>query len=98
MDSTTVICWTNPFVISGVSDLFCRSILFLMENPVSSVDPDQMPHYVAFDLSLHCLLMTPVRMDKIFVTVNGVPLQTAFTLSVSPSHRSDMTETLLKRV
>ena len=24
VDSSTVICWTNPFVILGVSGLFCR--------------------------------------------------------------------------
>ena len=30
-----------------------------MENPVRKhVDPDQMPHYVASDLGLHCLAMT----------------------------------------
>ena len=28
VDSFTVICWTSPFVISGVSCLFCRFILF----------------------------------------------------------------------
>ena len=33
--------------------------LFLMENPVANnVDPDQMPHHVASDQSLHCLPMT----------------------------------------
>ena len=35
VDSSTVICWKSPFVIVGVSDLFCCFILFLLENPVS---------------------------------------------------------------
>ena len=35
------------------------SILFLMENPLANnVGPDQMPHHVASDLGLQCLLMT----------------------------------------
>ena len=37
---------------------FVALILFWMANPVSNVDPDQMPHYVASDLGLHCLSMT----------------------------------------
>ena len=61
VDSSTVSCLTTPFVILGLSGLFCR-FLFLMENSVCkhfySVDPDQMPHYVASDLGLHCLPMT----------------------------------------
>ena len=44
---------------------FVAFILFLMENPVSNtVDPDQMPHYVAFDLGLHCLPMTLLRVSS----------------------------------
>ena len=35
VDSSTVICWMSPFVILGMSDVFCRFIQFLMENPVS---------------------------------------------------------------
>ena len=34
-DYSIVICWTSPFVIIGVSNLFVTFILFLMENPVS---------------------------------------------------------------
>ena len=69
MDSSTVICWTSPFVILGVSGLFVAFILFLMEILLAnSVDPDQTPHYVTYnvasDLGLHCLPFTefPVRM------------------------------------
>ena len=29
--------------------------LFCIEIPVSSIDPDQMPHFVAFELGLHSL-------------------------------------------
>ena len=35
-------------------------ILFWMEN----VDPDQTPQYVAYDLGLHCLPMTLLRMGS----------------------------------
>ena len=35
VDSSTVICWTSPFVILGVSGLFCHFYSILMENPVS---------------------------------------------------------------
>ena len=35
VNSSTVICWTSPFVILGVSGLFCPFIPFLMETPVS---------------------------------------------------------------
>ena len=58
MDSSTVICWTSPFVILGVSGHFVSFILFLMKNPVSTVDLDRTPHYVVSDLGLHCLPMT----------------------------------------
>ena len=33
--SSTVIYWTSPYVILGVSDLLCRFRLFIMKNPVS---------------------------------------------------------------
>ena len=35
VDSSTVICWTSPFVILGVLNLFCRFYYNLRENPVS---------------------------------------------------------------
>ena len=47
VDSSTDICWTRPFVISGVPGLF----LILLAN---ILDPDQTTHYVASDLGLHC--------------------------------------------
>ena len=41
---------------------FVAFVLILMENPVSKqCDPDQTPHYVASDLSLHCLPMILLR-------------------------------------
>ena len=54
LDSSTGKCWTSPFVIFRVSGLFCHfySTVFLLAN---NEDPDQMPHYVASDLGLHCL-------------------------------------------
>ena len=30
----------------------------------NTVDPDQMPHYVASDLGLHCLPMTLLRVSR----------------------------------
>ena len=32
---STIICWTSPFVILGVSGLFCRFYSISTENPVS---------------------------------------------------------------
>ena len=46
MDSSTVICWTSPFVILEVF-FSVAFMLVLMQNPVvNDVDPDQMPYYV----------------------------------------------------
>ena len=72
MDFSTVICWTNPFVILGVSGLFCRFcsifIPFLMEIRVCkqcrNVDPDQTSNYVASDLGLHGLPMTLLQVSR----------------------------------
>ena len=56
----------GPFVILGVSGLFCRlySIFngkILLSN---TVDPDQMPHNVASDLCLHYLPMPLLRVSR----------------------------------
>ena len=64
VDSSTVICWMSPFDILEVLDLFVAFILILMENPVSNVDPDQMPHHVASDPGLHCLPMTLLQFSR----------------------------------
>ena len=57
-----MICWASPFVILGVSCLFCSFYSILMEILLANnVDPDQMPNYVASDLGLHCLPMTLSR-------------------------------------
>ena len=58
VNSSNVIFWTNPFVISGALGLFCR---FYFDFDRNSVDPDLTPHYVASDLGLHCLLMALLR-------------------------------------
>ena len=59
VDSSTDICWANPFVILRVSCLFCCFYPIFNGNPVANnVDTDQMPHYVASDQDLHCLPMT----------------------------------------
>ena len=56
------------FVILGMSGLFCHFILLLMENLkillANTADPDQMPHYVASDLGLHCLPMTLLKVSR----------------------------------
>ena len=35
--------------------IFKKKYFFLSEYLFNSVDPDEMPHYVAFHLGLHCL-------------------------------------------
>ena len=35
VDCSTVICWTSPFSILGVSGLFCRFYSVLMDDSVS---------------------------------------------------------------
>ena len=41
VDSSSVICWTSPFVILGVWVYFVALILFMMTHSVSkNVDPD----------------------------------------------------------
>ena len=58
MDSSTVICWASPFVPCGPCRIYSvHFIIFLMQNPVSNVGPDQMQHYVASDQGLHGLPM-----------------------------------------
>ena len=52
VDSSNVICWTSPFFILGVPDLFNCFYSILLENP-----------YVASDLGLHCLHMTLFRVS-----------------------------------
>ena len=43
---------------------FVAFILYLMKFLLANnVDPDQMPHYVASDLGLHCLPMTHLRVS-----------------------------------
>ena len=60
VDSSTLICWTSPFVILGVSDLLCRfySIFDGKSLLANNVEPDQMPRSVASDLGLQRLPMT----------------------------------------
>ena len=54
-------CWTSPFAILGMSDLYVTFILFF---PVSkNEDPDQTPHYVAADQGLHFLPMTLLQVS-----------------------------------
>ena len=46
---------------------FILSLLFYFWWKVvlaNNVDPDQMPHYVASDLGLHCLLMTLSQVSR----------------------------------
>ena len=55
--SSIVICWIRPFVILGVP-LSVLSLSFYFWWKIllaNNVDSDQMPHYVASDLGLHCL-------------------------------------------
>ena len=61
MDSSTVLFWTSPFVILGVSGLFC---CFYSIFEANNVDPDQTPHHVASDLGLLCLPVTLLRVSQ----------------------------------
>ena len=65
VNTSTVICWTSPCVILGVSFLFsCFYSIFLWKILLANnVDPDQMPHYLASDLGLHCLPSTLLRVS-----------------------------------
>ena len=66
VDSSTVICWMSLFVILGVLGLFFHfySTFLWRVLLANNVDPDQMPHYVASDLGLHCLLMTLLGISR----------------------------------
>ena len=50
----------SPFVILGVSGLFCHFCTIFDRKTLltNKVDPDQMPHYVASDQGLLCFPMT----------------------------------------
>ena len=65
MESSSVVCWVSPFVILGVSGLFCcfYSTIDGKSCKANNVDHDQMPHYVASDLGLHCLPMSLLRVS-----------------------------------
>ena len=62
VDSSTVICWMSLFchfrVIRSVFYFWWKILL------ANTVDPDQMPHYVASDLGLHCLPMILLRVFR----------------------------------
>ena len=66
MDSSTVKCGTSSFVILGVSGQLCPLYSIFDGNALlaNSVDPDQMPYYVASDLGLHCLPLSLLRVSR----------------------------------
>ena len=46
-------------------DVYCgRKTTIQQQLFANSVDPDQIPHYVASDLGLHCLLATFLRVSR----------------------------------
>ena len=66
VDSSTIICWTSPFVILEVSGLF-YGFYSIFDGKIllaNNVDPDQMPQYVASDLGLHCLPKILLRVSQ----------------------------------
>ena len=66
LDSSNVICWMSPFVILGVKGLSC-DFYSVFDGKIllaNAEDPDQMPHDVASDLSLHCLPMIHLRVSR----------------------------------
>ena len=55
-----LMCWTNAFLIEGVSGQFLL-LPYFIEIPVfdvNSLDPDQTPHSAASDLGIDCLPMS----------------------------------------
>ena len=54
---------SNPLLYVRRAHLSCYGCQ-VMANPVNSVDPHQMPHYVLSDLGLQCLLMTLVGVSR----------------------------------
>ena len=61
MDSSTVIMLDKSIChIRGVRSFFFSLLFYFLIKILlaSNVGPDQMPHYVASDLGLHCLLMS----------------------------------------
>ena len=57
VDSSTVIYWTSPFAILGVS-VFCR-LYYIFDKKIlfaNNVDPDQTP--LKSGLGVHCLVRT----------------------------------------
>ena len=70
MDSSTVICWTSSLKfchIRGIGLILSLLWKILLAN---ITDPHQIPHYLAFDLSLHCLPMTLLwgsRLSKLWL-------------------------------
>ena len=55
--------WTGPLHILGVPGWFSllQSFVEITIFNANSVDPDQMPHFVASDLGQHCLPMPPFK-------------------------------------
>ena len=60
MDSSTVMLDEFICHFRGVGSISSLLFYFFME----TVDPDQMPHYVASDLGLHCLPMARLRVSR----------------------------------
>ena len=56
----------SPFVILGVSGLFCRNYSIFVWKIIlaNTVDCDQTPHDVASDLGLQCLPMSLLRVSR----------------------------------
>ena len=59
VDSSTVICWTSSLKfchIRGIGLILSLLWKILLAN---NIDPNQMPQYLAFDLSLHLVANDP---------------------------------------
>ena len=63
MDFSTLIYWKSPFATEGVLGVIFLYLFGSREKLLllNSGDPDQTPHYVAFDQGLHCLPMHTLR-------------------------------------
>ena len=63
--------WDSPlYIFMGCHNRQFNKILFFLSNNIlftftNSVDPDEIQHYAAFHLSLHCLQKYPFRVSRI---------------------------------
>ena len=98
VDSSTSLFGQVHFQFEGC--LFCLSVLsFIIEIPVlnaNSVDPDQMPHFAASDLGLHCLQMCLLWYIRYKYVKNSHCAQISLPLILIYTNGSDISVQILR--